>query len=122
MAVLEKHWATRDLHAVVDEKVSFSFTFTVVATGQPLDISGYTFYFAAGSDWTTDTITVADGAMTKSNSGLGITDTLTVPLSATDLGVDEGRYQYDLAADTGTQELVLVRGTLTVYTRESAVA
>jgi len=90
MAVLEKHWAERDLYAVEDEQISFAFTFTLTATGQPLDISGYTLYFAAGGDWTTNTIVVANGTMTKSNSGSGVTDTVTIPLSSTVLNVSPG--------------------------------
>ena len=120
MAVLEKHWAERDLHAVEGETISFDFTFFVPSTGQPLDISGMTFRFAAGADWTTDTITVADGAMTKSNSGLGIIDTVTIPFADTDLEVDPGRYQYDLAADSGTDDPVLLRAAFTIYSRQTA--
>ena len=121
MAVLEKHWAERDLYAVEDEQISFAFTFTLSATGLPLDISGYVCQFAAGSDWTTDTIAIADGAMAKSNSGRGVTDTLTIPLTTDDLDVAPGRYQYDIAAYTGTDEPVLLRGTFTLYPRQTAI-
>ena len=121
MVALEKHWDIVDLEIAVDEVLSHSFTLTDRDTGLPVDISAWDIYYKAAASWTADTIAIAPADIVKSNSGLGVLDTFTVPFEATDTDIDAGRYQHDIAVDTGSEELVILKGTLTAYTRQTAV-
>jgi len=120
---MTKYWASRDIEVVRQDDLSLSYVVTDGDTGLPIDVTNWDVYFkaAASSGHSTDTIVVAPGSVTKSNSGTGTTDTFTIILTSTLTDVDYGRYIFDIAVDTGSEEKVLKRGTLTVYDRETAV-
>ena len=124
MAYDGKYWDTQDLGAIVRDEVSHTFTVRNKQTGVAINVDAWDLYFkaSAAGGHSTDTIAIAPAAFVKSSSGSGETDRFTLPLSSTDLDVDIGRYIYDIAANTGSEEKVLLRGVLTILDRETVVA
>ena len=114
------YWYNSDLKIV--RKDDFTITQTWALTnGTAVDISAWTFKFEANeidSSGTPGNIIVLDAAMTKSNSGSGVTDTVSIPITDTQTTIDEGRYAYDITAVVGTDTTTVARGTLTVFPSE----
>ena len=99
--------ANIDLEIAVGEDSYVTITF-MDSTGDPADISADSFYFAAVATWSTDTLSVAPAAFTKSSSGLGVIDTISMKISDTDSDIAPGFYTHALGrvfAD-GDKELV----------------
>lgn len=100
------------------------FTLTQIwdVNGTAVDISSWVFAFEANEKSTRATspgnIVIADAAMTKSDSGTGVTDKLTIPFTDTETAENEGRYAYDIKATIGTDEVTYARGTLTILPSE----
>ena len=113
------YWFDLDWAVVKGDDFSASLTWATQA-GVAVDISAWVFSYEANevSSSGTGNITVADGAMTKSDSGSGVTDTVTIPLSDTDTAVTEGRYTHDIKAAVGTDETTVARGTLEIKPSE----
>lgn len=113
-------YAKVDFELVRTDTDAWSFTWKT-APGVGVDISGWSFRFEANErdqSGTPGNIIVLDAAMTKSNSGLGVTDTLTIPFSISDTTVGEGRYDYDLRATVGATVNTVFKGTLVVTPSE----
>ena len=108
-----------EFSVVRGDDFSFSLTWETTAGGA-VDISAWVFAYEANEDAVggTGNIVVADAAMTKSDSGTGTTDTVTIPLSSTDTVVTEGRYKHDLTATVGSDKTTVARGTLTILPSE----
>lgn len=116
----DQYWATIDDQVVAadDHKLSLTFSSGGVAT----DISGWTFQYLANSGgWTTDTISIADGTMTKTDSGSGTTDTINIIFSDTVTDVDPGKYRHSLVAQVPTDDRTIFRGTLRVHEKRAEV-
>jgi len=113
------YWFDLDWQIVRGDDFSASLTWAL-ANGTAVDISAWTFAYEANETSGTGTgnITVADGAMTKSNSGSGVVDTVTIPLTDTDTTVTEGRYAHDITAVVGTDTNTVARGTLEIKPSE----
>lgn len=114
------YWYESDFSVVRGDDETVTQTWAL-ANATPVDISSWVFAFEANeidSTGTPGNIVVADGAMTKSNSGKGVTDTVSIPLSSSDTDVDEGRYAYDISATIGSDKTTVGRGTLTVVPSE----
>ena len=92
-----------------DDQITLTFSFGGSAT----DISTWTFTYRAEAlnAWTADVVDVADGAMTKSDSGTGTTDRLTIPISAAASAVDAGIYTQEILAVISSERIPLFRGT-----------
>ena len=116
------YWTNQDLEVVKQDDLDLAFTWAT-ASGTAVVVSAWDVYFkaAAVGGHSTDTITVAPGSVVKSNSGSGSIDTFTISLTSTLTDVDVGRYDYDIAVNTGSEEKVIARGILTVLDRETAV-
>ena len=114
-------YAKMDIELVRTDIDGRAFVFSDASTGNPIDISTWTFSFKANEidqSGTPDTISIPDSAMTKSNSGLGTTDRLDIPFSISDTTVNEGRYRYDVQATTAAGPETIFRGTLTIIPSE----
>ena len=107
-----------DFAIVRGDDFSFTMTWDTVA-GVPVDISAWVFAYEANEkSGGTGNIAVADGAMTKSDSGSGTTDSVTIPLSSSDTAVNEGRYGHDVTATIGSDRVTVAGGTLTIKDSE----
>lgn len=98
--------ANYDFRVAQGEDKYYTITFTDSA-GDPVDISTDTFYYTAVATWSTDTLTVT--TFTKSDSGLGTTDTVTMKITSAASDIAPGYYNHALGrvfAD-GDKELVL---------------
>jgi len=117
------YWFVLDADLVKGDTRTISLTFAE-ADGTPVVISAWTFYYKAVKvDDSTVTLAVADAAMTKSDSGLGATDTITIPLDNTSTaGLSAGRYRQEIAVKIATEPTVVAKGTLNVVDRETVVA
>lgn len=116
------YWFTLDTDLVKGDTRTITMTFAE-ADGTPVVISSWTFYYKAVKvDDATAALTVADAAMTKSDSGSGSTDTITIPLdnSAT-ANLSAGRYRQEVAVKIATEPTVIAKGTLNVVDRETVV-
>lgn len=115
------YWFTLDSKIVKGDDFSMSLTFSDAA-GDPVDISSWTFAYEANEEASggTGNITVADGAMTKSNSGAGTTDTVSIPIADTVTdALTVGRYRQDVKVTDGSgNETTVAKGTLTIYASE----
>jgi len=115
------YWAETDMELVRGDDFTVTQTWALQA-GTAVDISAWTFKFEANEisnrATTPGNIVVLNGAMTKSDSGSGTTDTVSIPLSDTATDVNEGRYAYDITAVVGTDTTTVFRGTLTVKKSE----
>ena len=116
------YWFTLDTDLAIGDTRPITLTFTTAA-GAAVPISTWTFYYKAVKvDDSTVSLTVADGAMTKSDSGLGVTDTVTIILdnSAT-ASLTAGRYRQEVAVKIATEPTVIAKGTLNIASRETVV-
>ena len=113
------YWFDLDWQVVRGDDFSASLTWAL-ADGTAVDISAWVFSYEANekSSNGTGNITVADGAMAKSDSGSGTTDTVTIPLSDTDTDVTEGRYSHDISVTASDDRTTVARGTLEIKPSE----
>jgi len=99
----------------------FSFTMTWETTaGVAVDISAWAFAYEANEKASggTGNIVVADAAMTKSDSGSGTTDSISIPLTSTNTDISEGRYGQDVTVTVGSDRTTVASGTLTIKNSE----
>lgn len=117
------YWFTLDTDLAIGDTRAIALTFATAA-GAPVAISAWTFYYKAVKvDDSTVSLTVADAAMTKSDSGMGVTDTVSIPLDNTSTAaLSAGRYRQEVAVKIATEPTVIAKGTLNVVTRETVVA
>ena len=117
------YWSKQNIEVFKDDDLALSYTWATAA-GVAVNVNTWDVYFkaAAAGAHSTDTIVVAPGSVVKSNSGSGTVDTFTITLTNAITDVDVGKYDYDIAVNTGSEEKVVFRGTLTVYDRETVVA
>ena len=98
-----------------DKTISLTFA---SPDGTPLNIANDDFYYkaeAGTTEWTTDTIVIAPAATVKSNSGLGVTDTVDFLLTDVLTDVDFGFYGHEILRKLASGLIEPVcRGTLTV--------
>jgi hypothetical protein len=111
----ENYWFTLS-HAVVQadaDNIQLVFDYR----GTPVDVSTWTnmtYKAEAENAWTTDVIEVADGAIVRSSSGTGVTDTITIPFSVTDTAKDKGRYNHSFGLTVNSQNRTIFRGTIKI--------
>lgn len=118
----DDYWGALDTPLVSGDTTSISLTFAE-EDGTPQVISTWTFYYKAVKvDDSTVTITVADGSMTKSDSGSGYTDTVTIPLDNSVSAVAAGRYNQEIAVKISGEPHTLFKGTLNVVSRLTTVS
>jgi hypothetical protein len=111
------YWFRMDMDLVKGNTRSISMTFSD-AEGDPIVISAWTFYYKATNITdSTVTITVADGSMTKSNSGRGVVDTVSIPLDNSVTVVAAGRYTQEIAVKISGEPTTIALGTLNVTER-----
>lgn len=87
--------------------------------GTPVDISGWDFFYTAKSsvsdDDTDALISVEPTDMIKSDSGTGVTDTVTVPISRVDTAaMTPGQYVHDLQVSKDGRIYTYGKGTLVI--------
>ena len=112
-----KYWFSLDMDVVKGNSRSISLTFATSA-GAPVAISAWTFYYKAVKvDDATVTITVANASMTKTDSGLGVTDTVSIPLDNSVTAVAAGRYNQEIAVAIASEPTTIAMGTLNVVER-----
>lgn len=110
------------MEIVAGDTRDISLTFSTVE-GDPVDISAWTFYYKAINKVASGTtITVADASMTKSNSGLGVTDKVTIPLDNSVTAVTAGKYDHEIAVKISAEPKTIARGILTVLARTTTVS
>ena len=114
------YFYTADLSVVKGDDLTITQTWDV--NGVATDISSWSFSFDANEvssrAASKGTITIANAAIVKSDSGSGTTDTNSILLTDTLTGVNEGRYKYDMRVVIGTDTITYGRGTLTVLPSE----
>lgn len=112
------YWFKLDSQIVKgDTGFKITLTFSDASTGSAVDISSWSFAYEANErSGSGGNITIANGAMTQSDSGTGTTDTVTIPFSST--SVNEGRYDQDIRATVDGEITTIARGTLTVVDSE----
>lgn len=111
------YWFKFDMDIVKGNTRPVVMTFAA-ADGTPTDISGWTFYYkAVNVNDSSVTLTVADGAMTKSNSGMGVTDTVSIPLDNSVTAIAAGRYLQEVAVKISGEPTTIAMGTLNVVER-----
>jgi len=116
------YWFSLDMDLVKGDTRQIVLTFATEA-GAPVTISTWTFYYKAVKvDDSTVTLTVADGSMTKSNSGMGVTDTVTIPLDNSVTAIAAGRYNHEIAVKISGEPTAIARGTLNIPERITVVA
>ena len=116
------YWADRDEEMFIQDDLAFSYTYAL-KNGTAVDVSTWDVYYkavAAGAH-STDTITVAPSSVVKSDSGSGTTDTFTIDINELISAVDIGRYNYDVAVDTGSEKKVHFAGAITLRDRNTEV-
>lgn len=100
-----------------DTGFKITLTWADATTGSAIDISSWTFAYEANEkSGSGGNVAVADGAMTKSDSGSGTTDTLTIPISFASL--NEGRYSQHLRVTVGGEITTVGYGTLEIKPSE----
>lgn len=101
-----------------DTGFKIALTFSDASTGSATDISSWTFAYEANQQDPSGTgnVAVADGAMTKSDSGTGTTDTVTIPISFASL--TEGRYNQHLRVTVDALITTIGYGTLEIRPSE----
>ena len=116
------YWSNTDIEVVKQDDLAMAYTWAE-SDGTAVSVAAWDVYFKATavSANSTDTIAVAPAAVTTSASAGGTVDTFTITLTSTITDVDVGKYDYDIAVNTGTEEKVVFRGTLTVHARETVV-
>jgi hypothetical protein len=117
MARDRNYWFQYDYELVAGDDEAFTLTFSTGGIAE--DISGWTFTYYADADWnSTETISVADAAMTKSDSGTGVTDTLSIPITDTQSDITKGKYDHSLTALVPTDKRSIFRGTLRILEKQ----
>lgn len=112
-----QYWFRLDADIVKGNTRTISLTFATAA-GAPVSITAWTFYYKAVKvDDATATITVANASMTKSDSGLGVTDTVSIPLDNSVTAVAAGRYNQEIAVAIASEPTTIAMGTLNVAER-----
>ena len=116
------YWAKIDWEMCKQDDLAISYTYAE-ADGTAVDVSAWDVYLkaVAAGGHSADTIAVAPGSVVKSNSGSGTVDTFTITVNENLSDVDVGRYDYDVAVDTGSEKKVQFRGTLTIRDRDTVV-
>ena len=121
---MPKYWFNLDMDIVTGDTRTITMTFDV--GGVPTPISAWTFYYkAVNRADATKTITVADGAMTKSDSGMGVTDTISIPIDNsvnTEASAPVGKYDHEVAVKIAGEPTVIAKGTLTIVSRQTSVS
>ena len=114
-------YAKHDEEIVAGDDAGISLTFSEL-NGDPVSITGWSFYYKAEADWTTDTIEIAPAAMTLSNSGEGVVDTVDIPITDTESDIEAGFYGHEIARENATGDIeTVLRGTLTITKRRTSI-
>lgn len=117
----DDYWGQLDTALVSGDSTAIALTFED-EDGDPTVISAWTFYYKAVKvDDSTVTITVADASMTKSDSGSGYTDTVSIPLDNSVTAVAAGRYYQEIAVKISSEPHTIFKGTLNVVARLTTV-
>ncbi len=114
------YWYCSDLKMVKGDDLIINQTWTTTA-GAAVDISAWTFAFEANevADGGAGNIVIADGSMTKSDSGSGVVDKLTIQITDTlSAATNEGRHDYDIKVTVDGNKTTFARGTLTILPSE----
>ena len=117
------YWAVENWQVVYEDERTYSLTFTDAA-GDPVDVSAWTTYYKAESDYTTDTVAITStgGGITYTDSGTGTTDTVNIKFAETDSDITVGKYSHHLVAVVSSATVTLIQGTLTIVEAQAAVA
>ena len=114
------YWFTLDESVIAANDHDISMTFS--SGGSPVDVTAWAnMTYKAESDTLTDTITVANDAMVKSDSGSGTTDTVTIPLASTDTDIAAGRYSQEFSAEISSKDRTIFRGTIRIVAKIAEV-
>ena len=109
----KNYWFEYDAPVVAADDDSISLTFKLA--GVPVDVSAWTdMTYKAESNTSTDTITVAHAAMSRTSSGAGVTDTVIIPRSTTDTDITPGRYSHAFSVKIAGQVRSIFRGTIII--------
>jgi elongation factor P hydroxylase len=101
-----------------DQPISLTFK---TAAGVATNIYAWDFYFKAERSDVSDTIVIAPAATVKSDSGTGVTDTVTFNITDTLSNVEPGYYTFEIAHLRDSLIETDARGTLTITERITAV-
>lgn len=115
------YWGQVDKALVSGDSDAIALVFATAA-GVAVNISTWTFYYKAVKvDDSSVTITVADASMSKTDSGIGTTDTVSIPLDNSVTAVAAGRYNHELAVKISGEPHTIFKGTLNVVSRLTTV-
>jgi hypothetical protein len=115
------YWFSLDMDLVKGDTRQIVLTFKTQA-GAPVSIAAWTFYYKAVKvDDSTVTLTVANASMTQSNSGMGVTDTVTIPLDNSVSSIAAGRYSHEIAVKISGEPTTIAKGTLNIPERITVV-
>ncbi len=115
------YWGQVDKTLVSGDSDAIALKFATPA-GAAVPIATWTFYYKAVKvDDSTVTITVANAAMTQSDSGSGTVDTVSIPLDNSVTAVAAGRYNHELAVKISGEPHTIFKGTLSIAARLTAV-
>ena len=117
----DKYWFELDHAVVAANDDTLSLTIKDIL-GNPVSVVGWSdMTYKASADWTTDTVLVADAAMSQTSSGTGVTDTIVMPLSTAVTDKDTGMYNHEFSCTIATQTRTIFRGTLRILTEIAEV-
>jgi len=118
---MENYWFNLDMSMVAYNDDNISLTIKDTA-GDAVDVTGWAdMTYKASASWTTDTIEVADAAMSQTSSGSGVTDTIVIPISASDSAIDKGVYDHEFSCAILSNDRTIFRGTIRIVERISEV-
>ena len=116
------YWAVQNWQVVYADERTFALTFTD-EDGDPVDVSLWTTYYKAESDYTTDTVAITStgGGITYTDSGSGTTDTVNIKFGETDTDITTGKYKHHLIAVVSSATVTLIRGTLAIVEAQAEI-
>jgi len=118
---MENYWFDHDLSLVTYNDDNIGLVIQDSA-GTAVDVTGWSnMTYKASADWTTDTIEVADAAMTQTSSGSGVTDTIVIPISSADSAISKGLYNHEFSCTIASQDRTIFRGTIRMVDRIAEV-
>jgi len=118
---MENYFFNIDMTMVAynDENIGLTISDT---TGTAVDVTGWSnMTYKASAPWTTDTIEVADAAISQTSSGSGVTDTIVIPISAAKSAISKGLYNHEFSCEIASHDRTIFRGTIRILERNAEV-
>jgi hypothetical protein len=114
-------YAEFNVEVVQGDDQPISMTFATVG-GSAVNVYAWDFYFRAERDDVTDTIVIAPASTVKSDSGTGVTDTVTFNITDTLSDVEPGYYRFEISHVRDGLVETDARGTLIITQRITVIS